>query len=141
MGQRMSLRASVCILVNEKGRILFAERSATVSTFPEYWEFPGGLIAEGESFADGLRRELYEELGITLATPPRLLRKAHTHDDQGRTWLVCTYVYPLKEQVPKILEPEKCSQIGFYNPRYPPIPLLEAAKEDLRAYIEERGDG
>lgn len=132
----MSLRASVGILVKEDGKILFAERSAIVHTFPEHWEFPGGLAAEGESFLDALRRELDEELGVTLETVPSLLRKAHSLDDRGRTWLVCTYVYPLRGQVPIIREPEKCSQIGFFDPWDPPAPLLDAAQEDLVVYRE-----
>lgn len=128
-------------MVNEDGQLLFAERSATVHTFPERWEFPGGLVVEGESFLDGLRRELNEELGVTLKTEPRLLRRAHIVDDRGRVWLVCTYVYPLRGQVPSIREPEKCSKIDFFDPRHPPTPLLDATKEDLRLYREENDCG
>jgi 8-oxo-dGTP diphosphatase len=140
MGLCVTLRASVGILVNEDGRILFAERSPTVHTFPEHWEFPGGQVAEGESFLDALRRELNEELGVLIETSPSLLRKACSLDDRGRTWLVCTYVYPLRGQVPSIREPEKCSKIGFFDPRRPPEPLLDAAKEDLRIYCESPGE-
>ncbi len=132
----MTSRASVGILVNDDNCVLFAKRSPTVNTFPGHWEFPGGLAVEGESFLDALARELNEELGVMLETAPQLLRKAHNVDDHGHTWLVGVYVCSLGMQVPRIREPEKCSQIGFFDPRHPPAPLLDAAKEDLRMYLE-----
>jgi 8-oxo-dGTP diphosphatase len=36
------------------------------------WELPGGKVAPGESDADGLARELHEELGIEVSVGERL---------------------------------------------------------------------
>ena len=38
------------------------------------WELPGGKVAPGESEADGLARELHEELGVAVTVGERLGR-------------------------------------------------------------------
>ena len=62
-----------CAIIEDRGLVLAAQRSAAMS-LPLKWEFPGGKIRSGESPQACLRRELLEELGITLrvleAIPP-----------------------------------------------------------------------
>ncbi len=48
------------LLRDERGRILLCEL-----TYKREWDLPGGVVEPNESPADGLLREIHEELGIT----------------------------------------------------------------------------
>jgi 8-oxo-dGTP diphosphatase len=52
-------------LVDADGRVLLAQRPEG-KQLAGLWEFPGGKIEPGESIEQALRRELHEELGITI---------------------------------------------------------------------------
>lgn len=54
------------ILLRTDGRMLLSSRPPG-KPYEGYWEFPGGKIEAGESVEQALRRELQEELGITIA--------------------------------------------------------------------------
>jgi 8-oxo-dGTP diphosphatase len=48
-----------------EGRFLLTSRPQG-KVYAGYWEFPGGKLEAGESVEEALRRELHEELGITI---------------------------------------------------------------------------
>ena len=55
----MRQRAGIVIYCESKKKILLIHRKKRGE---EYWTVPGGGLAENESFEDGARRELNEEL-------------------------------------------------------------------------------
>ena len=65
-----------CALIERDGLVLAALRSAVMS-IPLKWEFPGGKLEAGESAEECLRRELVEEMGVTIAVGRPL--SLHTH--------------------------------------------------------------
>lgn len=50
------------IVVREDGRVLVIRRDDN-----GHWEAPGGVLELDESFEDGVRREVFEETGLTVA--------------------------------------------------------------------------
>jgi 8-oxo-dGTP diphosphatase len=56
---------AVGVLIRPDGAFLLTSRPAG-KVYAGYWEFPGGKLEAGESVAQALRRELQEELGITI---------------------------------------------------------------------------
>jgi 8-oxo-dGTP diphosphatase len=64
---RAVVEVAVGVLVRTDGAFLLTSRPAG-KAYAGYWEFPGGKLEAGESVEQALRRELLEEIGITIAT-------------------------------------------------------------------------
>ena len=63
--EREVVDVAVGVLIDAAGRFLLTSRP-TGKVYAGYWEFPGGKLETGETVAQALRRELHEELGITI---------------------------------------------------------------------------
>ena len=63
--ERRPVDVAVGVLIDADGRFLLTSRPPG-KVYAGYWEFPGGKIEAGESVESALRRELHEELGITI---------------------------------------------------------------------------
>ncbi len=62
---RKHTEVAVGILIRADGALLLSTRPAG-KPYDGYWEFPGGKIEAGETVEEALRRELIEELGVTI---------------------------------------------------------------------------
>ena len=56
---------AVGVLIDSQGRFLLTSRPPG-KVYEGYWEFPGGKLEAGETVAAALRRELQEEIGVTV---------------------------------------------------------------------------
>ena len=63
---RKTVDVAVGILIRPNGDFLLTTRPPG-KVYEGYWEFPGGKIEAGETVELALRRELQEEIGITIA--------------------------------------------------------------------------
>ena len=63
--ERTPVDVAVGVLIDGEGRFLLTSRPAG-KVYAGHWEFPGGKLESGETVDAALRRELVEELGITI---------------------------------------------------------------------------
>ena len=75
------LRVVAAALFDDAGRVLLAERPAG-KHMAGWWEFPGGKVADGESDAAALERELREELGIEARAHRQIAALGHEYPDR-----------------------------------------------------------
>jgi len=63
--ERQPVDVAVGVLIGADGRFLLTSRPEG-KVYAGHWEFPGGKVEAGETIEAALRRELHEELGITI---------------------------------------------------------------------------
>jgi 8-oxo-dGTP diphosphatase len=88
------------VLHDGHGRVLIAERPVG-KPLAGFWEFPGGKLEADELPLDALRRELHEELGITVEAARPLIRFTHAYPERQvelNVWRVTRYSGELRSR-------------------------------------------
>ena len=62
---RKTVNVAVGVLIKPNGDFLLTSRPPG-KVYEGYWEFPGGKLEAGETVEQALRRELMEEIGLTI---------------------------------------------------------------------------
>jgi 8-oxo-dGTP diphosphatase len=75
----LQVEVAAAVLQRPDGSFLLAQRPAD-KIWAGYWEFPGGKLEAGETPEHALKRELHEELGITV--------------QQAYPWITRIFTYP-----------------------------------------------
>jgi 8-oxo-dGTP diphosphatase len=120
------------IILNNNKEILLQLRGPKAKNERGLWKLPGGAIEYGEKAEEALKRELKEELGIEV----KIIKQVFFLDDilkkENQHWLVPFYLCQIKKGIPKILEPEKFTQIAWFSLKNLPKNLAFGTKEVLK---------
>lgn len=82
MSSKNIVHVAVAVIKNLHEQFLIAKRSENAHQ-GGLWEFPGGKVENDESVLEALKRELFEELGITLIQASPLIRIPHDYGDKS----------------------------------------------------------
>ena len=103
-GRLLPHRCTYILVFNQRGELFIHLRTATKDVFPSHWDVTiGGVLAAGESFDEGARREATEELGVAIRQLEPLFPFRYT---DART-AVHGMVYRLVHNGPFLLQPEE----------------------------------
>jgi isopentenyldiphosphate isomerase len=137
--RRLPHRSVYILVLNARGELFVHLRVADKDVYPSHWDVAvGGVLAAGEGFDDGARREAREELGVDLE-PERLFPLRW----EDATSAVHGMVYRARHDGPFRLQPEEIVRGEFVAPadvpaRYAPAPFCP---DGLAALAEARRRG
>jgi isopentenyldiphosphate isomerase len=101
--RRLPHRATYLLVFNSKGELFIHQRTATKDVYRSYWDLTiGGVVAAGEDFDQGAKREGLEELGVEIEPVP--LFPFRYADERS---VVQGMVYRVLHEGPFRLQPEE----------------------------------
>jgi 8-oxo-dGTP diphosphatase len=124
------------IITDSQGRLFLARRGPKAKNERGLWEFPGGSVEFGETMADALRREMREEFGIEITVGKLLDVVDHILKEEGQHWISPAFLCTIAVGEPRILEPEKCAEIGWFRPDAVPQELTQITRENLAHSVQ-----
>jgi len=127
------------VIRNDDGKYFAALRGRGARNEAGKWEFPGGGVEFGEDLEQAVIREIKEEHGIGLEILEFLSFENILLSEERHHWVAVTYLCRVKEGEPKILEPHKCDQIGWFTlEELSKMPLSLITERNIKA-LKEKG--
>ena len=131
---------NLCLVEDlDNGKVVLQYRSPERYKKWSGYAFPGGHIEEGESLAESVIREVYEETGLTIADPKLVAVKDWPLEDGGRYIVFCYKATEFTGQLRSSDEGEvswvEKDQLEKLDLSYDMLPLLEVMEDpDLSEY-------
>ncbi len=120
-------------IINDKGQLFITLRGKAAKNEVGTWEIPGGSVEFGETLEEAVKREIKEEVGVEIKIIELLDVCDHLIPKEKQHWVSPTFICKITKGTPKILEPGKCDQIGWFTlDEASKLPLSIATEHDVR---------
>lgn len=130
------VHVAVAVIKNQQGQIFIAKRPKK-SHQGDLWEFPGGKVENNETVLEALKRELLEEIDITLIQASPLIRIHHDYDDKSvllDVWCIDEYTgeaFGKEGQKTRWIKQEEFSLYDFPAANFPIIKAVQLPNKYL----------
>jgi mutator protein MutT len=125
------------LVFNTEGKVFMSQRGPKATNERGCWEFPGGKVSFGETLIEAVKREFFEEYGMVIEITELLTVDDHILPAEQQHWVSPTYLGYHVSGEPAILEPEKCSGIGWFALAELPAPLSVISASNSRTYTDQ----
>ncbi|QRM55618.1 NUDIX domain-containing protein [Sinorhizobium sp. BG8] len=98
-----------------------------------HWNIVGGKIDHMEAAIDAARREAEEETGLSFGALDYLCLSEQRIADDRQHWLSVIYAVREFSGEPRVMEPEKLPEFGWFPLDALPVPLSKFAMDAVKA--------
>lgn len=103
-------------LITLDGKYLVTKRAKEETTFPEYWDIPGGLADYGELPKEAVIRETKEEVGLNIVPTKIVHEDSNLDRDKNLIFIRLVYLCKLDDDIKNIkLQLEEHSEYKLIN--------------------------
>lgn len=121
------------VIINPEGKMLLAKRGQKAKNERGRWEFPGGAVEFGDTMEATIKREMKEELDVEIEVLKLLSPIDHIIPEENQHWVTSTFIAKIVKGAPKIMEQEKCDEIGWFSlEELEKLPLSIASKGSIK---------
>ncbi len=127
------------MVFNAQDKVFLSKRGPQAKNERRCWEFPGGSVEFGETLIDAIKREFVEEYAMDIEIVELLAVSDHILIAEQQHWVSPTFIAHHVGGTPQIIEPEKCTDIGWFLLTSLPEPLSMVTRDDVRHYRAKYG--
>jgi len=127
--------STAAIIINDQ-KLLVVKRN--YEPFKGDWDFLGGFAQEGETPEEAHKREIKEELGVEIDIWGLLPHTDHIIKKENQHWVAINYLADIKSGEPRIMEPHKCEEIGWFKINKIPSKTTQTTKEPAKYFLEKK---
>ncbi|MBA8928428.1 8-oxo-dGTP pyrophosphatase MutT (NUDIX family) [Kutzneria viridogrisea] len=127
----------VHLLLIRGEQVLLSRRRDPIPAFDGQWHLPSGKLDAGESVLAAAAREALEEVGVRIDQADlSLVHTRHVTASGLEPRLGLFFATTRWAGEPVNREPAKCSELGWFELRELPTPLIEYSAGGIRGYLD-----
>lgn len=122
------------LIFNDKKEVLLMRRYNTRNE-SGWWSKPGGGVDYGETAIQSMKREMKEEIGVTVDIWGYLPHTDHIIKKEGQHWIALNFIGKIKSGTPRIMEPHKCEKLEWFDMNKLPKKVVQNTREAIKNYL------
>lgn len=122
------------IILNNEGQVLIGKRKGSHA---QKYSIPGGHLDSGETFEECSIREIKEETNLDILNPNviAVTNNLDTYKEEGKHYISIVLLVENYSGELKNMEPEKCEEWIWADPKNLPQPHFDASQIAIECYL------